>query len=98
MTVSGCRLVRHSLALSMCRSQPSLPHGTHGPAPCTRVTLPADWAPLSCHGFALAWLPAGQGPHLSGLVGPNSATVGTPSAAAAWVIAVSGPRYAAAPE
>ncbi len=59
--------------------------------PWTSLTLPEAWEPVRIQGFSAALCPAGHGPHFTGLLGPNKATVGTPSAAAAWVIAVSGP-------
>ena len=92
ITVPARSVVRQSLVLSTCRSQPSLPHGTHAPAPCTRRTCRATGVP-----DALPWIrvrrrdPRATVPTSPDCVGPKSATVGTPSAAAACVIAVSGP-------
>ena len=74
---------RQTLALSMCRSQPSNVHGRHGSGFCTIQTLPRFWMlPLACHGASRP--PTGQGPQTRGSIGPNSATVGHPAAAARW--------------
>src|SRR5215468_3056673 len=81
---------RQSLLLAMCRSQPSFWQGRQGNGFCTSQTLPRRWTvPEAAHGSDKP--PAGHGPHRRGSVGPNSAMVGQPLAAARCVTDVSGP-------
>src|SRR5690349_6316354 len=74
ITVAALIVVRQRLSLSRCLTQPSLRHGTHGPAPCTRCMRPLDCEPTSCQGLVATSCRAGHGPHFTRLLGPNSAT------------------------
>ena len=80
-TRAGCNSSRHLLKLPMCRSHPSFWQGRQGKGCCTSQTFLRRWiVPVASHMGSSP--PAGTGPHSRGSVGPNSAMVGHPVAAA----------------